>query len=183
MKVICLESLSAGIPVIHDGADQYYVHRSVFCLSEHSHISGTLLDVEFEDNISEVVLEWITQYTEKIKRSCKDKFESTEKSALAISFLLMRELTEYNVVEQAVRGTAIDYYMSKDDSDSIIDSWDARLEVSGIFKGDNGKIIARLKEKMERYKKPSRIDEISKKHPTYIAIIEHSKPKALIAKI
>jgi hypothetical protein len=54
------------------------------------------------------------------------------------------------VVERSRRGTGFDYWLGKKGDNNQLPFQNAvRLEVSGIRKGDDGKIKARAKQKLE----------------------------------
>ena len=72
-------------------------------------------------------------------------------------------------------GTGFDYWLG--DKDSVLFQKKARLEVSGILKGDDTAISRRYTSKVEQTHKS---DELQL--PAYISVIEFSRPKALFNK-
>lgn len=179
MNKICIDSLSFGIPVIYDGSDRYYVHRSVYCLGSCGHISGAKIDIDILNEQKVAILEWTTEFDINLKRSCADIVESAQMSAIAISFLILREMTDFKVVEQSVRGGGFDYYMSKSEEGDMLSAYDAYLEVSGILSGTEKDIKSRVREKVVRFKNMTQGDEDSDL-PAYVAVVEHGMPKAVI---
>ncbi len=172
---LVLESLAEGIPVISCGCHSIYLERCLFCLDRAGHESGVNLGIMIDDKgaVSEnnYSLEWSTEINDALRRRHADDWSSTEYGAYAIAFLLVREMTPYTAIEQANRGTAVDYYLSdKTRDDDLIFNHAARLEVSGIGSGGTTEIDSRLKSKLKRLKNNA--------IPVYIVIVEHGTPRA-----
>ena len=167
-----LESLADGIPVIFGGGHHWLIQKCVFSLDKQGHASGVILHVVQEaDADCNFSLIWDLEVNEQLRKAHADSIESVEDSAKALSFLLIRELTPYTAVEQAQRGTTIDYFLSeKDRNDDLIFNNTARLEVSGINTGDMQLVDARVKDKLDRLK----YDPL----PAYIVVVEHKVPLA-----
>lgn len=172
---IVLESLAEGIPVIASGCHHMFLERCLFCLDSEGHQSGIVLDVSVDDHKTErsdqFSLQWSTAIDDSLRMRNADKVRSTEHSACALAFLLVRELTTYTAIQEATRGTTVDYYLSdKDRNDDLIFNHTARLEVSGIARGDESLIKARIKSKLDRLK--------GSDLPIYIVVVEHGVPVA-----
>ena len=167
-----LESLADGIPVIFGGGHHWLIQKCVFSLDRQGHASGVILHVVQEsDDDCDFSLVWELDADEQLRRAHADSVESVEDSAKALSFLLVRELTPYTAVEQAQRGTTVDYFLSeKDRDDDLIFNNTARLEISGINVGDMQQIDSRVKDKLDRLKD----DPL----PAYIVVVEHKAPLA-----
>jgi len=114
-----------------------------------------------------------------MRRSWKDKKEATEFGACGIAILIILDLTDYTVVSRSSTDTGIDYWLgteeNEDDPPSYINK--ARLEVSGILKGNNNDIQARVRKKLKQVE-PS--DDTAL--PAYIVVVEFSKPLSLVVK-
>ena len=101
---------------------------------------------------------------------------TTEQAAYGIAFLVIQELTDYTVIERSRRGTGFDYWLGKKGETNELPFQNAvRLEVSGIRKGDDSRVKARVKLKVEQV---SPTDDI----PAYIVVVEFSNPLAFIVK-
>ena len=172
IPALSLESLADGIPVIFDGGHHWLIQKCVFSLDKQGHASGVILHVVQSDaDDCDFSLVWELEATDQLRKAHADSVESVEDSAKALSFLLVRELTPYTAVEQAQRGTTVDYFLSeKDRTDDLIFNNTARLEVSGINAGDMQQVDARVKDKLDRLRDDSL--------PAYIVVVEHKAPLA-----
>ena len=82
--------------------------------------------------------------------SLKDNQESTEWGAEAVAFIIVKYLTNFNVVERSRKGTGFDYHISKD-SDYVLFQNTAKLEISGILKkSKTNSINNRIKYKIKQ---------------------------------
>ena len=98
-------------------------------------------------------------------------------AAYGIAFLIIQELTDYTVIERSRRGTGFDYWLGKKTNNNDLPFQNAvRLEVSGIRKGDDSRIKARIKQKLEQ------VRPTDGKLPAYIVVVEFSNPLAFIVK-
>lgn len=99
----------------------------------------------------------------------------TEYGATGIAVLLIIEMTEFTVIKRARKGEGVDYWLGhKSDKPPFRNK--ARLEISGILEGNESKIKARLKQKLEQTKLTK------SKLPTYIVIVEFSRPVSHLEK-
>ncbi len=101
-----------------------------------------------------------------------------ENAAIAIGFLLIFNLTNYRVVEQAIIGTGFDYWLGyKEDSQHFDpDNYlNASLEVSGINRGSRGKMTQRIRQRLRRVGLSALLNI-----PGYIAVTELSQPISII---
>ena len=174
-KSIVLESLKEGILVISGGSHCYFLERCLFSLDMQGHKSGAMLCVNTKENgtaqSDQFAIEWSTAIDDSLRRRNADVVRSTEYSACGLAFLVIRELTSYTAIEEAPRGTTVDYYLSsKDRDDDLIFNHTARLEVSGIARGDTAAINSRIQDKTDRL--------INHSLPAYIIVVEHSAPVA-----
>nr|GFC83897.1 hypothetical protein [Tanacetum cinerariifolium] len=112
-------------------------------LEELGHISGINFIV-LGDIPTEFSLMWTVS---PIKKGWKATAKLTENAAIAIAFLLVIELTEYTIIEEARVGTGIDYWLGYPESHELYDEdnfLNARLEVSGIRKMSSAKELHRI---------------------------------------
>lgn len=141
-------------------------------ISQKEHKNTEILTVE-GDLRAQFELEW-QEVTQQILDSRADLLETTEDAAVCIAIMVVEELTPYQIVKQAPRGTGVDFFMTeKDNNDQI--TYKARLEVTGILKGTKKSIQDRINKKIKQCKK-SDFMEI----PAYIVVVEFSQ---LIVKI
>ncbi len=89
--------------------------------------------------------------------------------------MLLDKLTDFTVIERSRRGTGFDYWLGiKDETQELPFQNKVRLEVSGIRRGDDTRIRARVKQKIEQTN-PS-----DGALPTYIVVVEFSRPLSWI---
>ncbi|MDX2098874.1 MAG: hypothetical protein SFW36_13950, partial [Leptolyngbyaceae cyanobacterium bins.59] len=101
----------------------------------------------------------------------------TEQAAYGIAFLLILQLTNLTVIERARKGTGFDYWLGAQNASAPLPFQRmARLEVSGIRKGNRGQIQARVKQKMEQ----TRVSD-AQGLPAYIIVVEFSQPISIIS--
>jgi len=177
IRPLHLESLEDGIPVIPKQAAGFYKQNCMICLDNQRHKSGVRLKVKHYDD-SDVVFQvlWDDEVTDELRRAYADLVRATENAACAIALLLVREITDFTAIEQASRGTTIDYYLSyREETDELIFNHAARLEVSGILQEDGSNTIdGRIKGKQRRLKPGL---------PTFIIVVEFSYPMSKVAKV
>lgn len=108
--------------------------------------------------------------TVQLANSWKDKDVATEHGAACIGILLALKLTDLEVIERAVKPTGIDYWIGNP-KHGILFQKKARLEVSGIFEGNDADIEARYKRKCKQTDQSD--DSLL---PAYVSVTEFSKP-------
>ena len=171
---LSLDTLTEGIPFICLGKEHEFVQRCVFMLDRYNHQSGVVLSFSRDNPVEakKYNLLWSLLPSEQLKRSNSDVWKSTERSAEAIAFLIIRECTKYTAIEESARGNGIDYYLCEQDDPSWRSC--AKLEVSGIGEGSTGSIANRINEKKKRLH-PSDPTKV------FIVVVEHSTPSVVMA--
>ena len=120
--------------------------------------------------------------TGQARRTWNDLREATQFGAAAIAVLIAKREIGYAVVDRAVIGTGIDYWMG-DESDGPPFQNKARLEISGILKADGDgnnvkrEVSARVREKLTQTD-PSDHTAI----PAYVVVVEFGSPVAEVQK-
>lgn len=107
-------------------------------------------------------------------RGTYDPDEATELGACAIAILVMRDQTGLTV-QRAFKGEGFDYWLGTVDEERPFQQM-ARLEVSGIRRGDRRRVAARLKEKLER------VRSSEEALTAYVVVVEFSTPQARVGK-
>jgi hypothetical protein len=182
-KHIHLEALADRAPVITPTSAGFYKENCMMCLSEQGHFSGVALQVEFESVREPVTVSWEGTVTEQMIRAYGDKNRRTDVGACTIALLLIPEFTEFVAVEQSATGTGIDYYLTSGRTDDeLIFNNAAYLEVSGIqAENENNTIEDRIQSKRRRLlRRPNTSLGVTSDLPTYICIVEFSKPQAKV---
>jgi hypothetical protein len=103
--------------------------------------------------------------------------EATEYGAYGIAIIVALPLTETPRVERSAKGTDVDYWVGDGKDQRGIFQRTARLEVSGILKGDKTKIAARLREKLVQTKRSDKAGL-----PAYVVIVDFGGPEARFVK-
>ncbi len=178
VKIIDIDSLKNGIPVITEGLFGIHKESCIVCFGSNGHHSGVKLELLFDDNkkgICEVLYDG--EITQRLIKSYADKKKTTDYGACAIALLLIREYTCF-VAEQAAdaTGSGIDYYLvNKEDiyDDDLLYNHSALLEVSGIrLETKDNSVDRRLEDKLRRLEGYNHDFSI----PTYVIIVEFGKP-------
>lgn len=171
-----LENL-ADRRIIPHGEHPYLIHRAMVCLDSQGHKSGVCFTVVFERQAITYNVTWKEDISERIKNSITDLVDAVEKSALAFTFLIIKDCTGMEVVKQAKRKSGFDYFLLDNDTDDRLifqGEKTARLEVTGILCGNNSDVESRFQEKFKRALKYQQF----KTMPIYVCVVEHSEPKA-----
>src|SRR6202166_2099199 len=137
---LTLDSLVHGFPHIPSEGGAMMAQAAAVCLDHQAHTSAVRLVVDgaFTTTFS---LSWSEGITEAKRRFWNDLEEATEQGACAVAILLIRALTGYTIVERAMLGTGVDWWLGTDDE---LFQHKARLEVSGILRGDARAITKRV---------------------------------------
>ena len=105
----------------------------------------------------------------------KDRQIAVEWGAYGIAALLICRLTPYKVLERARKNGGFDFWLSEiDDSEALPFQHSARMEVSGIMRGNHNRINERVRKKLVQ------IARSNASKPRYVAVIEFSKPHAVV---
>ncbi len=173
--VLNLQSLNQGLPAITPAFGSAIAEAAAICLTDEAHQPGVTLEVKGEFS-TQFKLDW-QPVTEQTRRCWNDQEYTTEQAAYGIAFLLILQLTNLTVIERSRKGTGFDYWLGSQDS-AITLPFErmARLEVSGIRKGNRSKINARVKQKIEQTgaSDPEGL-------PAYIIVVEFSRPISVVS--
>lgn len=169
-----LEHLERGQPGISEAWGRFLAEASMYCLSSQGHASGVEMTISY---LTPYVFNvyWEGQLTNQLLDAWADEQEATEYGACGIAILIILALTDYTVIRRSRKGTGIDYWLGYQDADYPFQDA-ARLEVSGIRRGNDRVVVARVGQK-RRQTKPS--DDVL---PAYIVVVEFSRPYARMVK-
>lgn len=171
--MIDLNELANGLPAISKAFGQYLAEAGAVCLESQGHSEGQKLFVRglFSNGFP---LYWPI-VTEQMARCLNDPDESTEYGAVGIAILLIKRLVGFAVIQRSRKGTGFDYWLG-DEGDTLFQN-KARLEVSGIRKGSNRIVNARVYDKLSQTK----VSDDSNL-PAYIVVVEFGEPLAEMRK-
>lgn len=171
--------LMAGIPALTPEIGAFMAQACAVCLDDQAHSSGVELMVLQEDSRRTFALLWENDVTDDTRRAWGDLEFTTEQAAYGIAILLVIELTEFTAIERSRKGPGFDYWLGKknQDVDALPFEDKARLEVSGIRKGDEKAVKARVKRKVKQTN-PSDDYNI----PAIIVVVEFGRPLSYLVR-
>lgn len=169
---IVLEDITKGYPGLTVDSGKTLLEACIVTLYRSNHKTGIELQISGIAKKGEKLF-WEKEFTSQIDRTWKDQIEATELAAVCISILLALKLTQYTVIERSVLGTGFDYWLGNETQNPDLFDKKARLEISGILKGDDKTIDKRTNGKIKQTKQSS-----GTLLPAYISVVEFSKPKS-----
>jgi hypothetical protein len=177
IKTLDVDTLKDTMDTISAVQCAYYSEACSVAMENQSKTTGVNLPVT-GDTTTSFNLNWTSPTN---LNGWQEEKKFTENGAVGLSFMLSLELTEYKVVEEALIGTGVDYWLAYDKTHPKYDALNfmsARLEISGILaETKTNSFDKRIKEKKAQTK-PSDGTGL----PAYVSVIEFSGPKAYFAK-
>lgn len=176
MKNLNLHTLKDKITLISSTQCDYFVEGCIIAFENQGLTSGVVLQVE-GDNNTQYKLSWTKQ---PIKRGWQESRIIAENGGIAIAFFLTLELTEYQIIQQAIIGTGFDYWLGYKENSKNYDPdnfLNARLEISGINKGSRAEINYRLRQKLQQTDKSDYLNI-----PAFIVVTEFGTPISIFIK-
>ena len=141
------------------------------CLESQGHAHGVEIQVRGYI-VGDYSVEWPT-ITEEHRRFRNDESEATEEGAAGVAILLVELKTPYSVIRRSRKGTGIDYWLGN--ASDVTFQRKARMEVSGIRKGNSREVMARVRQKLDQTK---RSDDVYGNLPVYVIVVEFGTPRA-----
>ncbi len=176
VDTIDLAELGQGIPALTVAAGTYLAEAAIVCFEDCGHMSGVLLAVRGSFDQGCRVM-WPYGTDERMRRCWNDPEYTTEHGACGVAILLVRRLTGFTAVQRARKGGGFDYWLAiEDDVEALPFQHAARLEVSGIRRGDPSDVSDRVRKKRRQVRRSEGY------LPAYIAVVEFSKPTAHVEK-
>lgn len=163
-----LEDLENGATGLSKTWGHFVAEAAMVCLQRHNHATGVALEVRGAHPATCAVC-WARRVA-AADLALWDQDEATEYGACGVAALLLLALTDYTIVRKARRGEGVDYWLAYRDADPPFQEA-ARVEVSGIFDGDEHSIKARVTQKLRQ---TSRSDLTGV--PAYVAVVEFGRP-------
>lgn len=162
-----LNDLGHGLPAITQYFGMALAEAAGVCLESQSHVQNVRLRIRGSINTSHS-LAW-PEVTEQTLRCWNDEEVTTEHGAVGIAVLLVQREIGYTVIQRSRKGTGFDYWLGEE---SIPFQNKARLEISGIRKGCDHDVKARIRQKLIQ---TGRSDGSL---PTYVIVVEFGRPLA-----
>ncbi len=170
MNKFNLNDLPDWVPAFSRHQVLFYAEACAAALELQGHMPGVMFQLEGEFH-NKVHVKW----GEKIKRvGLNDPRDLAEFGAIALAFCIITKFSEYDVIEQSVIGNGFDYWLGykepalKRDPDNFLNG---RLEISGILKGNDRDVAARLRQKIRQTGISDYLNI-----PAIIVIVEFSAP-------
>ena len=173
MQTLNISELNNGLPTITSAYGQEMAEAAAFCLIKSSHQSSNCILTcikTLKNDTEDFQLFW-DDLDPRVESTYGDLDEATEYGAMGIAILLSIKLTEYSTVERSMKETGIDFWIGDKDGEMFQEK--ARLEVSGIFQGNDSQFKSRIKQKF----KQTNISDNSG-FDCFVSVIEFSKPIA-----
>jgi hypothetical protein len=167
-----LKNGQLGISAVYGS---FLAEAASHCLRCNNHLNPVLLYVT-GDVCRPGSLKW-SDVTDEDEGTWADLQEATEYGAYGVAIIIALPLTETPHVERSAKGTGVDYWVGEGTDPRGIFQRTARLEVSGILKGDKTKIAARLKEKLAQTRRSDKAGL-----PAYVIVVDFGVPEARFIK-
>ncbi|HVR96404.1 MAG TPA: hypothetical protein VMW27_07310 [Thermoanaerobaculia bacterium] len=165
-RALHLLSLSEGRPGLTPAWGTVMAEAASVCFEDQGHGESPLLSVD--GDFIEVFTVHRPSVDEQMRRSHADVDRATENGACGVSILAVQALTHLTVLHQAWRGMGFDYWLGPEYG--FLFQGAARLEVSGIRKGDETSIRNRVRQKLAQTERTHGVA------PVYVAVVEFSRP-------
>jgi hypothetical protein len=123
---INISDIKKGFPGISIAACNSHYEACMVCLHRNNHTDEVLLNLTGDVEAS-IMLKWDNYFNDQIDRTWQDQIYCTDHGAVCLSVMLVKECTEYTVVERARIGSGVDYWLAKD-GDALFQKC-ARLEI------------------------------------------------------
>jgi hypothetical protein len=144
------------------------------CLDDQGHTSGRSLALK-GDFSGSCALRW-RRSSKKARRTWNDLEVATEYGAYGVATLLVWRYAHLKVVERSRKGTGFDFWLGDGSGTGTLFQNKARMEVSGIRKGDEDAIRRRTAAKITQTKRTS------SSLPTFVVVVEFSSPQSRVVR-
>ena len=167
-----LRNLRNGFPGMLSSLGDTLAQAGGVCLESQGHIPGVQLQV-MGYLYNTYSMDW-PEVTQQARKCLNDPNEATEWGAVSVAILLAKSELGYSVMERSRKGTGFDYWIG-DETELPFDR-KARLEISGIRKGSNLDVKARVREKLKQ------VAQSGPSPTAYVIVVEFGTPLASIEK-
>jgi hypothetical protein len=168
---IHLNILRKGSKGVTSAIGESLAQAAAVCLEDQEHSPGT--ELRIDGDFSGVFFLLWDCVSNQIRRSLADMQEATEWGACGVAILLVEKLTSLRVVQRSYKGTGFDYWLGKEDDIEELFQGKKRLEASGILRGTEATIRARVKKKLMQTDQSDGIGL-----PALVVVVEFSAPRS-----
>lgn len=167
-----LEDLGRGLPGITPALGSCFAEAAGKCLEDQRHERGVIMQIGGDCKHRIRVLWGTIGDVLQRQRAWNDEEVATEFGAYGIAAMIIQELSPYTVAERARKGPGFDFWLGRKGSDTLLFQDKARLEVSGVRKGNEQGIASRLSRKRKQI---SRSDGAL---PGAVIVVEFGSPRS-----
>ena len=168
-----LNDLASGdIPAITPILGAMMAEAASVCLESQGHIASNTVLVTSGYVSKNYSLIW-NPTTPQALRAYRNENRTTEHGAEGVATLIAHTELEHTVIEASRIGTGFDWWLGEENDETF--QRKGRLEVSGIRRGSDRDIDARVSEKLAQ---TSRSDDAGL--PAYVIVVEFGRPAAKV---
>ena len=161
-----------NVPCLTDPIKEYLIEACLLVLSYNAHdITKPITISIVENEVENFKLILDKGELSEITQNGWEIDHATEKAAEYIALIMCNKMTGYQVIKRSIRGTGFDYWLGLGDITENIFHSKARLEISGILKGDLSSVKNRFEEKSKQTDKSDNFEI-----PAYISVTAFAKP-------
>jgi len=172
IRELILSDLEKDLPGIPQECGKGLAQAASICLEDQEHTSGVQLSVD-GDFSQQFRLIW-GAHADQVRRIGDDPDDTAEQGAYGIAVLLISHLTGLTIFERSRKGNGFDFWLGSD-GDTLFQK-KVRLEVSGVRKGSQTEIRARLRQKKEENRWGGTA------LPAYVTVVEFGEPGSRVVK-
>ena len=166
MKSLALSVLSNGMPGLTPSQGAVMAEAGSVCLDSEGH--GSPVTVTVDGEFSATFQITYLPITDQMRNGYRFATRVTDQGACGIAILVLLDLTDYEVLEEADRGTHFDYWLVP--RGSFLFQGSARVEISGLRHADDAEISTRTRRKIKQ------IDRSASILPGFVVVVEFSRP-------
>jgi hypothetical protein len=167
-----LKSGQLGVTTVYGS---FLAEAASHCLRRNGHANPVLMHITGDLRTTGSLT--LDDADERDDGTWADLQEATEYGAYGVAIIVALPLTDMPRVERSAKGPGVDYWVGDGKDERGIFQRAARLEVSGILKGDEAKIAARLKQKLTQTERSDKTGL-----PAYVMIVEFGSPESRFVK-
>jgi hypothetical protein len=172
IQTLFLSRLGEGLPAITPAFGVSLAEAGAVCFEDQGHSTGVELKV-LGDFSTAFRVYW-PEVTDQMLLCWNDREVTTEYGAYGIGILLIRELTDFSLIERSRKGTGFDFWLGHEDVLPFQNK--ARLEISGIRKGNDSLVKTRIQQKLKQ------TEQSNESFTAYIIVVEFSRPLSQVVK-
>jgi hypothetical protein len=166
MKTLALGALANGMPGLTPGQGTVMAEAASMCFDGEGHSSPVAISID--GDFVAVFRVSCLPITDQMRHGYRFDTRVTDQGACGVALLVIAELTDYEVVEEADRGTYFDYWLAP--KGAFLFQGSARLEISGLRNASDADIASRAR------RKQGQIDRSPHRLPGFVAVVEFSRP-------